>query len=154
MTTRTLWIALAGGLATAACGDILNESPKSFTTQDNFYKTPADVRSATLAAYQPLGSDDLWRWWLWLTMDMASDQVRMHPDEPNYQTYHPEFIRWDATTSSVTAPWNGLYNIVWRANLVISRAPAVQFADTARRTELIAQAKFLRAYAYILLTKL
>ena len=154
MTTRTLWIALVGGLATAACGDILNESPKSFTTQDNFYKTPADVRSATLAAYQPLGSDDLWRWWLWLTVDMASDQVRMHPDEPNYQTYHPEFLRWDATTSSVTSPWNGLYNIVFRVNLVLDRGSAVTFPDPAEGQQLRAEAKFLRGYAYLLLAKL
>src|SRR5437868_11162922 len=154
MTTRTLSIALGISLAAAACGDMLTETPKSFTTQDGFFKTPSDVRSATFAAYQPLGTDDLWRWWLWLTVDLASDQVRMHPDEPNYQTYHPEFLRWDATTSSVTSPWNGLYNMVFRANLVLSRAPAVTFADPAERQELLAEATFLRGYAYLLLSKL
>jgi hypothetical protein len=158
MTHQQRWIARIGtialSLAAVACGDMLTEKPRQFPTQENFYKTPADVRSATLAAYQPLGTDDLYRWWLWLTMDLGSDQVRMHPDEPNYGTYHPEFIRWDATTSSVVAPWNGLYNIVWRANLVLSRAPGVQFADTAERTVLIAEAKFMRAYAYLVLTKL
>ena len=155
MTTRHCWIAqLALSLAIVACSDLLTETPKSFPTEDTYYKTPADVRSATLVAYQPLGTDDLYRWWLWLTMDMASDQVRMHPDEPNYQTYHPEFLRWDATTSSVTSPWNGLYNIVFRANLVLSRAPAVTFPDPAERQELLAEATFLRGYAYLLLTKL
>ena len=104
MTTRHCWIAqLALSLAIVACSDLLTETPKSFPTEDTYYKTPADVRSATLVAYQPLGTDDLYRWWLWLTMDMASDQVRMHPDEPNYQTYHPEFLRWDATTSASIA---------------------------------------------------
>jgi len=155
MTTRTRWIALAGiSLAAAACGDMLTETPKSFTTQDGFFKTPSDVRSATFAAYQPLGTDDLWRWWLWLTVDLASDQVRMHPDEPNYQTYHPEFLRWDATTSSVTSPWNGLYNIVFRANVVLSRAGGVSFPDPAERQQLLAEATFLRGYAYLLLAKL
>src|SRR2546429_155083 len=154
MTTRTLSIALGLSLAAAACGDMLTEIPKSFTTQDGFFKTPSDVRSATFAAYQPLGTDDLWRWWLWLTVDLASDQVRMHPDEPNYQTYHPEFLRWDATTSSVTSPWNGLYNIVFRANVVLSRAAGVTFADPAERQQLLAEATFLRGYAYLLLAKL
>jgi hypothetical protein len=155
MTHTQRWISsIALTLAAAGCGD-LTETPKSFPTQDNFYKTAADIRSATLAAYQPLGSDDLYRWWLWLTMDLGSDQVRMQPDEPNYGTYHPEFIRWDATTSSVTAPWNGLYSIIWRANLVLTRAPAVEFPeDTAERTALMAEAKFMRAYAYLVLTKL
>jgi hypothetical protein len=155
MTTRTCWIALGAlTLAVAACGDLLTETPKSFPNTDAFYKTPADVRSATLAAYQPLGTDDLWRWWLWLTLDLASDQVRMHPDEPNYQTYHPEFLRWDATTSSVTAPWNGLYNTVFRANLVVTRSTGVTFPNPAEGQQLLAEAKFLRGYAYLLLSKL
>jgi hypothetical protein len=154
MTTKTLWIATGAlSLAVAAC-DLLTETPRSFTTVDRFYKTPADVRSATFAAYQPLGSDDLYHWWLWLTLDLASDQVRMHPDEPNYQTYHPEFLRWDATTSSVTAPWNGLNAIVYRANLVLSRAPAVTFSDPTELQQLLAEAKFLRGYAYLLFSKL
>jgi starch-binding outer membrane protein, SusD/RagB family len=154
MTTRTLWIATGAlSLAVAAC-DLLTETPRSFTTEDRFYKTPADVRSATFAAYQPLGTDDLYRWWLWLTLDLASDQVRMHPDEPNYQTYHPEFMRWDATTPSVTAPWNGLNNIVYRANLVLGRAPGVTFPDAGELRQLLAEAKFLRGYAYLLFSKL
>src|SRR5256886_11238865 len=141
-------------LALAACGDMLTETPKSFPTTDNFYKTPADIRSATLAAYQPLNSGDLYNWWLWLTTDLASDQVGINPDEPNYQTYHPEFLLWDATTSSVTAEWSGLYNTIFRAKLVLDQAPTVQFPDPAEQRSLIAQAKFLRGYAYVLLSKL
>src|SRR2546430_3529541 len=141
-------------LALAACGDMLTETPKSFPTTDNFYKTPADIRSATLAAYQPLNSGDLYNWWLWLTTDLASDQVGINPDEPNYQTYHPEFLLWDATTSSVTAEWSGLYNTIFRAKLVLDHAPNVQFPDPAEQRSLIAQAKFLRGYAYVLLSKL
>src|SRR6266498_4971787 len=154
MTGNKLWLApLALGLALAGCTDFLTETPREFTTRDGFYKTPTDIRSATLAAYQPLGTDNLYRWWLWLTMDLASDQVRMHPDEPNFGTYHPEFLLWDATNSSVTAPWNGFYDIIWRANLLVSRAPGVEFPDPAERQGLIAEAKFLRGFAYLSLTK-
>src|SRR2546430_2347199 len=141
-------------LALAACGDMLTETPKSFPTTDNFYKTPADIRSATLAAYQPLNTGDLYNWWLWLTTDLASDQVRMNPDEPNFGTYHPEFLLWDATNSSVTAEWNGFYNIIFRANLVLGRAPNVPFPDETERLRLLAEAKFLRGYSYFMLAKL
>jgi hypothetical protein len=152
---RTLWVApLALSLALAACSDLLTEDPKTFLTDQRFYKTPADIRMATLAAYEPLNTDQLYDWWLWLTMDLASDQVRMHPDEPNYGTYHPEFLLWDGTTSSVTAPWNGFYDIIFRANRVIARAPQVQFTDPAEQATLIAEAKFLRGYAHLVLTKL
>ena len=152
-TNSKLWIAPLA-LALAACGDMLTETPKSFPTTDNFYKTPADIRSATLAAYQPLNTGDLYNWWLWLTTDLASDQVRMNPDEPNFGTYHPEFLLWDATNSSVTSEWNGFYNIIFRANLVLGRAPKVPFPDPAERTTLLAEAKFLRGYSYFMLAKL
>ena len=153
MTNSKLWIAPIG-LALVACGDMLTETPKSFPTTDNFYKTPADIRSATLAAYQPLNTGDLYNWWLWLTTDLASDQVRMNPDEPNFGTYHPEFLLWDATNSSVTAEWNGFYNIIFRANLVLGRAPNVPFPDETERVRLLAEAKFLRGYSYFMLAKL
>jgi hypothetical protein len=155
MTTRIFRFAvIALSLAATGCDTSLTETPRAFPTTDSYYRTPADVRSATLAAYQPLLSDNVWRWWLWLTMDLASDQVRMHPDEPNYGTYHPEFLMWDGTTSSVTSPWNGLYAMVFRTNLVLSRAPNVEFPDPAERKQLLAEARFLRGYAYVLLTKL
>ncbi|HEV8383125.1 MAG TPA: RagB/SusD family nutrient uptake outer membrane protein [Gemmatimonadales bacterium] len=155
MITRKFPLAvIALSLAASGCDKWLTETPRAFPTTDTYYRTPGDIRSATLAAYHPLLSDDLWRWWLWLTMDLASDQVRMHPDEPNYGTYHPEFLLWDGTTSSVTSPWNGLYAIVFRTNLVLSRAPSVEFPDSTERSRLMAEAKFLRGYAYVLLTKL
>src|SRR5690606_24104770 len=96
----------------------------------------------------------VWEWNLIIVTELASDHVRIHPDEPNYGTYHPGLLLWDPTTSSASAPWNGLFTSVYRANLAISRMDAVEFADPARKQELIDEARFIRGYAYLLLTKL
>lgn len=152
---RKLWVApLALSVALAGCDDMLTETPSTFLTTETFYKTPADVEMATFAAYRPLGEGNLYNWWMWITLDLASDQVRAHPDEPNFAAYHPEFLQWDETQGSITAPWRGFYDMVFRSNLVLSRAPGVKFPDANQQKELIAEAKFLRAYAYLTLTKL
>lgn len=150
-----LWVApLALSLALAGCDDMLTETPKDFLTTDTYYTTPADIEAATLSAYQPITGGEVWEWWLVLDTELASDQVRIHPDEPNYGTYHPGLLLWEPTTSSTSAPWNGLYTSIYRANLVLDRIADVEFSDPEKKAELSAEARFIRGYAYLLLTKL
>lgn len=145
---------LAVAVAAAACDDMLTETPKDFLTTDSYYQTPAQMETAVLSAYQPITRGDVWEWWLVIDTELASDHVRIHPDEPNYGTYHPGLLMWDPTTSSASAPWNGLFTSIYRANLAISRMDGVEFTDPADKEALIAEARFIRGYAYLLLTKL
>ena len=154
-TTRRLWAApLALGLAAAvACGEErLTEVPENFVTADNYYRTPVDIQSATLAAYQPL-FQGAWGRWMPTLGDLASDQTRIQPDEPNVQTYAPGLLLWSPTADAINAVWNGLYSSIFRANLAMARATQVQFPTPAEQTALIAEAKFLRGFAYLQLTK-
>lgn len=145
---------LALSVALTGCENMLEEEPKSFLTTGSYYQTPADILSATLSAYQPIQSADVWRRWLLWDVELASDQVRVHPDEPNFGTYAPGLLGWGPEMSNAQNPWNGLYSTIYRSNLVLDRAPAVTFTSSADQTRLMAEAKFLRAYAYLYLTKL
>lgn len=152
---RRAWIApLVLALGLGGCDDLLTETPKSFLTTDSYYRTPADIESATLSAYQPITRGDVWEWWLVIDMELGSDAVRIHPDEPNFGTYHPGLFLWTPTDASVSAPWNGFYTSIYRANLVLDKAPKVEFPDPQFRQELMAEAKFIRGYSYLMLTKL
>lgn len=152
---RNLAVApLALALGLAGCDDLLTETPQDFLTTDSYYSTPEQMETAVLSSYQPITRGDVWEWWLVIVTELASDHVRVHPDEPNYGTYHPGLLLWDPTTSSSNAPWNGLFTSIYRANLAISRMDGVDFTDEARKSELIAEARFIRGYSYLLLTKL
>lgn len=153
MHKRPLLALLATLFALAGCREMLTETPKNFLTTDSYYRTPADIEAATLAAYQPLGRDDVWRRWLLWDTEMASDMVRINPDEPNFGTYHPGLLLWTPVDGSIVNPWNGLYTSIYRANLVIENAPKVTFGDPKYQKQLIAEAKFVRAYDYLMLTK-
>ncbi len=153
MLKRLPLATLALALTLAGCKEMLTETPKNFLTTDSYYRTAADIEAATLAAYQPLGQSDVWRRWLLWDVEMGSDMIRVNPDEPNFGTYHPGLMLWTPVDGSMVNPWNGLYASIYRANLVIDNAPKVTFVNPTLQKQLIAEAKFVRAYDYLMLTK-
>src|SRR5256885_8480081 len=78
-----LWIAPLALAAVVACRNLLNEEPQSFVTSDSFFQTEADLKSGVIAAYSPMRSGNLFNGWPWLSLELASDQVRIDHDEPN-----------------------------------------------------------------------
>jgi len=153
-----LWmapLALSVSVTVAACRDLLTEDPKSFVTSDAFFKTEADLKSAVMATYSPMRSNNLFNGWPWLSLELASDQVRIDHDEPNLETSGPDFLFYSAGSRGVTVAWRELYNMVYRANLVLANADRVQqWTTPALKDTYLAEAKFLRGYAYLWLTKL
>src|SRR2546426_6113823 len=133
------------------CTDLLVEDPKGFTTTDTFFKTGADLNSATIAIYNALrgleGQSN------WTTLELASDMARADTREPNAGTYGPDRLDWDASTGRTGSYWTTMYSVISRANLVLAKGPAIQTPYTQTKTYNLAEAKFLRAYAYLWLTK-
>src|SRR5437660_6146442 len=133
------------------CTDLLVEDPKGFTTTDTFFKTGADLNSATISIYNALrgleGQSN------WTTLELASDMARADNREPNAGTYGPDRLDWNAATGRTGSYWTTMYSMVTRANLVLAKAPGVQTANEQMRTYNVAEAKFMRGYAYLWLTK-
>jgi hypothetical protein len=152
--THTRWsarLALCVGIAVAGCTDLLNEDPKGFTTTDTFFKTGADLNSATIAIYNALrglqGTSN------WTAPELASDQARYDNREPNFNTQSPDFLAWDASTGRTGAYWGTLYSVITRANLVLDKGPAIETPNQQMKDGNLAEAKFFRGYAYFFLTK-
>ena len=139
-----------------ACTDLLNENPKGFTTTDTFYKTGADLNSATIAVYSALGGgnwDGLQGFGQWTAPELASDQARFDNREPNYNTRSPDFIDWTPTTGQTGGYWDVMYRVITRANLVLSKGPGISSSNQQMKDYNLAEAKFLRGYAYLWLSK-
>ena len=145
-------LVLAVGLSLAACSDLLVENPKGFTTTDTFFKTGADLNSGTLAIYSAArgfqGQSN------WTTPELASDQTRADNREPNAGTYGPDRLTWSAASGRATVPFGTHYAVITEANLVLAKGPGIQTSDTLTKAYNLAEAKFLRGYAYLRLTKM
>src|SRR6184192_2321846 len=138
-------------LVVCACTDLLKEDPKGFTTSDTFFKSGADLNSATIAIYNALRG--LQGQSQWTTPELASDQARADNREPNAGTYGPDRLNWDASTGLTGAHWTSMYSVITRANLVLANGPGIAASDQVTKTYNIAEAKFMRGYAYFILTK-
>ena len=151
MRRHHLIASLVLSVALIACTDLLNEDPKGFTTTDTFFKTGADLNSATIAIYNALRG--LQGQSQWTSLELASDMTRADNREPNAGTYCPDLLDWDASTCRVQSYWGTMYSVISRANLVLAKGSAIQTPYTQTKTRNLAEAKFLRAYAYLWLTK-
>src|SRR2546430_13530233 len=134
-------LTLSAVLAGIACSDLLNEDPQGFATTAAFYKTGANLNSATLATYSALrglqGQSN------WTTLDLASDQARADNREPNAGTYGPDRLAWHASTRRTDQYWATMYSAISRANLVLSKAPGVATGNEPMRPYNLPEAKFL-----------
>ncbi|MEJ0101715.1 MAG: RagB/SusD family nutrient uptake outer membrane protein [Bacteroidota bacterium] len=61
-----------------------------------------------------------------------------------------ETFSWDATHSFFSLIWATHYTTIYRANLILDKVPAIDF-DENRKKQIIAEATFLRASAYVIL---
>src|SRR3989441_5263803 len=144
-------LALAAALVVCACTDLLTEDPKGFTTTDTFYKTGADLNSATIAISNSLRG--LQGQAQWTTPELASDQTRADNREPNLGTSGPDFLDWDASTGNTGGYWGTAYAMITRANLVLANGPGIDAPNAQMKAHNLAEAKFLRGYAYLWLVK-
>jgi len=156
-----LWIAapvLSAALAVTACSELLVEEPQGFTTTDTFYRTGDQLNSATIAIYAALrpgfgAFNGLIGQAPWTTLELASDQARADNREPNFNTRSPDYLDWSPTTGLTGGYWGLMYGVITRANLVLARGPGIETPNQQMKDYNLAEAKFLRAYAYLWLTK-
>lgn len=146
-------VTLVLGVGLTGCDDLLTETPRDTLTTENFYRTEADAQAAITAAYAMLSNNNLFRTHMKAALISAGDIARVGPLEPNPTIVALSALSWDPQTPRVTRPWTGLYNLVTRANLVLERVPESSIPD-ATKNRVVAEARFLRAFAYFYLLRL
>jgi hypothetical protein len=153
-------LALALALVAApACTDLLTEQPKDRISSDAFFQTAADAKAAIAATYRPLSTGSLWGTNLQWALNAATDESRVGPEEENPNIVALTQLAWTTTNPYIAGSnasggaWGGLYQMITRANLVLDRVPAIAMDDAAK-SQILAEAKFLRALGYFYLVRL
>lgn len=128
-------------LLLSSCENMLEEVPKNFISPISYYQTEADAKGAILSVYEAnivdaniflieeVYTDYLYAKGSWLSVNNL--------DKPA-----------DASAyGRLNYIWNKNYNIINRANVVLTRVPdIIMNEDTKKR--ILAEAYFLRAVAY------
>lgn len=146
-------IYLMVAVSTLSCGKkFLDKKPIARATDATFYKTEDDIVAAVNAAYDPLGWDNDASgsfhipdfWW-----DVCSDDAVKGGDGAGDQPYASELETFTARPSNIALSlnWNRWYTGIYRANLVIERAPKSN-ASKQVIDRVVGEAHFLRALYY------
>ncbi len=136
------------------CKKILDQQINGGFTPANFFTSDANAALAVSNAYKPLSFSSGANNAIWVLGDVGSDDAQKggNPgDQADFDAIHNFNIL--PTNSAVEAVWQNYYNGVFECNVVLDGLSAADkgVSDTARSSDM-AQAQFLRAYYYFILT--
>ena len=132
-------VCLCGGLS--ACNDFFDTIPNDQLSPVTFWKTEADVINAVTACYEnwnnpATGSSDIF------FADCMSDISYSFTGSSSYKNVS------NGSSSSTSTVGYYSYTTIRRCNLVLENAGQVLFADEAKKKDLVAQVRTIRAWRY------
>src|SRR6188474_3403853 len=131
-----------------ACTDKLDVLDENNPTTESYFKTALELQNGVNAIYSTLRSAQLvGREWFF-THDMRGGECASGGSQ--LEATQTELLNQSSpapSNSVMTSVWNGCYQMINRANLVLNKAPGVT-DNTSLRDRLVGEAKFLRAWAY------
>lgn len=142
---KIIYMTISGAcmLAATSCESFLDEGLKGDYSSENYYTSAVQAEMAVNAVYNSLYGNTLW-----IFGDVASDDaVKGGNAGDQADINNIDDFSAVADNGCLGTYWQSAYETVARANNVIANVPGVNM-DEAVKANLIAQAKFLRAYAY------
>lgn len=148
---KYLLIVLIPGLLNSCDSEFLDlKNPNAFDVH-KFYQSEQDMNDALSAAYQ--ATRNFYNWMFFAT-EMKSDNATTFDSGTASGLYYT-FVSHQVTSNNTIVEniWNGLYNTIYKANLVLKHIDKVKMSDESRE-RMIAEAKFLRALSHFYLVRL
>jgi len=134
---------MLGFMWMTSCENLLDVEQQGSTSGENFYKTDEDAVEAIAAVYYQ------WRSLYWsdfYVKNLLSDDVYCgggsRGDNANYEQINE--YRFTSANSNISGYFSGLYNLVYRSNLIVNKVKD----DSDVKKRVIAEAKVARGWAY------
>ncbi|SEA64834.1 RagB/SusD family nutrient uptake outer membrane protein [Pedobacter hartonius] len=136
------------------CKKFLDQPALGYYSNEDLFSNDATAVTAVNAAYIPLTFTDAAANPVWVLGDVASDDVIIGGNAGEQADYTGvDLFNILPTNSAVQSLWSRYYNGINRCNVVTDGLTAENTkVSEAMRTQILAQAKFLRAYYYFTLT--
>lgn len=136
-------------LIAAACDEsTLDKTNPNQLTVDQYYTSAEQLTAATNAVYGNFSGSNLWGRMMGYFMRCRDDEHASGGQQLEVHNAQLLTGSYDNTNYTVNAVWRGLYRTIHRANTVIEFGSEAEDIDPALKNHRIAEAKFLRAWAY------
>jgi hypothetical protein len=143
---KNIYLLLTGLLLiVSSCDEILEEKPMAIAAE-TFYKTANEIEAAIYGAYRELGSTEalFGRNYLMVNLSQVDYGVGRgsYSSTSNFQGLDPTNI------GRTDAMWALLYRSIRDVNIIMDRASKAEGINETKLAELMAEARFIRAYDY------
>ena len=139
------------GFSFSSCSDFLEQNPQTDLSENDFYKTAADILSAVNGVYSSLQEGDIYGNW-YVFGEIPSDNTRNQLS--GSVTTQNEFDQFyiDTQNSMIANFWKAAYKVINRTNTVLGRIDGIEInTELANRYKL--ECKFIRALMYFNLVR-
>lgn len=157
---KKLIVVFIGILVLTSCDDFLVESPKTQIALDQFFNSPEDARSAVNALYRNgagafyhedagfRGSRAMMGGYMSGLFDNEGKGERIEGQIAHDLDLNPVNL-----SQFLGETWSRLYETISRANIAISHIPDMEGISEAESQQLLAEARFFRAFNYFYLVQ-
>lgn len=152
---QIVYVIAIAALATACDKKILEKTPESNFTPDNFYKNSDDAKAAVSAVYDLMNTNEFFNQGIWIISDQSTDDAEWGNGRSTANQAKNDLDKHTFTPATTTfiGVWSIAYRAINRANAAIERLPPVPM-DDALKARLIGESQFMRAFYYFNLVRL
>lgn len=141
-------------LSLTSCDDFLTKTLPDELTSGNYWRNKSDAESGMAAVYSQMYFGDEWSFpeVKWPVEAYRQDDVVMGSDAQNYQNWvQLRDFTFTNGNSQFTSYWWYYYHGISFANQVMTKVSAMTDAqiDAKDRTEIVAEARFMRAFYHM-----
>ncbi|MTI89002.1 MAG: RagB/SusD family nutrient uptake outer membrane protein [Balneolaceae bacterium] len=135
--------------------DFLVQTNQNELNQELFWQNKDDAMKGLIATYSQLQADNRWSWFEnhYISQNYRTDLIRATRKDLPYAQRIANFT-FSADNKAFLAIWEDYYNGIFYANQVITNVPEISGMAESEKSEIIAEAKFLRGYYYMYLASL
>ncbi|RYZ47056.1 MAG: RagB/SusD family nutrient uptake outer membrane protein [Sphingobacteriales bacterium] len=147
---------LAATVTSSSCNKFLDETDPSNLTEETYFTLPGHADAAIAAAYAQtrfIGNGAGIFVQNFSLPEMLSGMARTETGQ-NSDLNNIVGLSYNGDNLLITQWWTGLYSVIAQANLVLKRVPEINPMDETAKKRVLAQAQFLRAWAYFYLVQM
>lgn len=140
----------------SGCKKFLEETDPSNLTPETYYTIPEHAEAALAAAYAQtrfIGSGAGIFVANFSMLEVVTGTARTETGQ-NSDLNNLIGLQYNGDNLLVRNWWNGLYSVIAQTNLVLEKVPSITPMDETRKAQILAEARFLRAWAYFYLVRL
>lgn len=135
-------------VATSCKKSLLDQNNPNTLSLEAFWKTENDAQKGLTAVYHMFYQPGGWGRWMYFRLDLTSDEGFSNSpwielgDWTRFQYINYNF--WEGNVNT----YRDTYKAIFRCNQVLANVPNIPFQDASKKEQILAQAKFLRAFYY------